>query len=146
MKKKSMIENYDHKDRNIEYLLRKYENKQPDERWSNKTSYQYLREYRLREKLRISHNIMNRLHLNVSQRLRVEYLLAWLDFKSLCKRCSNETIITALSFYIKKETHPNIQISDYKVCMEHKLTEKLFSAIMVNLCSQLQKKSPLLNY
>lgn len=130
-------------ERNIEFLLNKYKTKQPGEILISENLKKDLNnnEWRKRQKLRMADNIMDRLNLKGTQRQRVKYLISNLDFNEVCRNCSNETIITAISFYIKKDSQTSAKLRDYKICEEYNLTETNFATIMVRLCSQIQKNN-----
>ena len=46
-------------DRNVPYLLKKYETKQPGEQWNLETEYQYVKDYRQKQRLFILDQIVN---------------------------------------------------------------------------------------
>ena len=66
-------------DRTVEYLLRKYETKQPGEEWEIKTEVKYVKEYQYKQRLFLLDGIINNLHgsfkLNKPQKDRIKYLI-----------------------------------------------------------------------
>ena len=49
-------------DRTVDYLLRKYETKQPGEEWEIKTEVKYVKEYQYKQRLFLLDGIINNLH------------------------------------------------------------------------------------
>lgn len=119
----------------INYLLKKYSTKQPQEKWRKESSIKYMNQLRFNEKIGVFDGINTEFfNLQNSQKERVIYLIKHLDFKKICGRCSNEQIIVLICFYVKCE-----YIKDYdrnycrKVFKEYNITDNLIDKFMVYL-------------
>jgi len=129
--------------RNIKFLLNKYKTKQPGEILKSENLKKEFsnKKWNVFQKKRTADIIMDSLNLKGSQRERVYYIIEKVDFNQICRNCSYETIITAVSYYVKKSDNTKIKLGDYKICKIHNLTEKKLSIIMIRLCACIQKNS-----
>lgn len=129
-------------ERSITYLLRKYETKQPGEAFvSQELKQEYNnRKWRMKQKIRTCHIIMNQLNIQGTSRDRCLYIVKHVNLNTLHRNLSCEAIITAICFYIKKLDNPRIRLSDYTVCKEYGLNENSFSLILCRLCDHFQKE------
>lgn len=127
------------KERNITFLLQKYETKQPGEHTTNKEIS--MKNWRLKQKIRITQNIMNRLNIQGNNRKMCLNIIKNIRLKDLHHNAKCETIITAICFYIKKTENTNVKLEDYSVCTEYDLNYQTFSLVMCRLCDYYRKNS-----
>jgi len=103
-------------DRNIQYLLDKYQTKQPGEQWRLETELEYVREYRYKQRIYLLDGILNDLHKNFiitkPQKDRIIYLLEHLDFSRM-GTFTEEQIILMTLVYVKLETVNNARPQHY---------------------------------
>lgn len=126
----------------INYLLNKYETKQPGECFvSDELKREYNnQEWRKKQKIRVCQNIMDRLNIKGTSRDRCINIIANIKLKELHHNGSCELIITAICCYVKRTMDSNFKLEDYNVCNEHGLNYKNFSLIVCRLCDYYQKK------
>ena len=131
------------RERDINFLLRKYETKQPGETFTSDNMKQDYnnKEWRLANKLRTCNYVMNELGIQGSNRDRCIYLVKKVPLKALHRNARCETIITCLCFYIKKLQTPKRRTYNYKVCKEYDVDEEIFSLIIARLCDYFQQHS-----
>ena len=97
-------------DRNVPYLLKKYETKQPGEQWNLETEYQYVKDYRQKQRLFILDQIVNErttkskgtFKLPKAQKDRAKHLITHLDFSG---RVSEQDYIVMIIIYVKLESN-----------------------------------------
>lgn len=65
------------------------------------------------------------------------------NFKEFHRQASEETIILALIFIQRKQTHKDTQIYRYKISSKYNLTMPVFTTIQNQLIFQLMKTTPL---
>ena len=131
------------RERDINFLLRKYETKQPGEAFTSnnvKDAYNN-KEWRLAGKLRTCNYVMNELGLKGADRERCIWIVKNVPLKELHRKASCETIITCICFYIKKLKTPKRRTYNYRVCKEFDVDEEIFSLIISRLCDYFQKHS-----
>lgn len=130
-------------DRSINFLLRKYETKQPGEAYtSDEVKQEYNNtKWRLSQKIRICDNIINRLNINGRNKDLCHNIIKNIPLKQLHGNASCETIITGICFYVKRLENSNVKIEDYKVCNEYGLTYQNYSLIVGRLCDYYRKNS-----
>ena len=82
--------------------------------------------------------------LSSSQKNTVKFLVKTFNtnFKSLHRRASDEAIILAFIFYIKKLEVPNIQLKNYKITKKYHLTDVVFELILCRLTDHFMSNSP----
>lgn len=144
---------------NINKLLRKYykpdgENMtadikvNPAERYTNK----YHNNIRQTQKQKHRHLLLDQLlnevpfYLQEDQITQIRY---WIDtfnteFKNFHRQASEETIILALIFIQRKQTHKDTQIYRYKISTKYDLTQSIFTNIQNQLIFQLMRTTPLI--
>jgi len=136
---------YDRKERGVEFLLQKYETKQPGE--INGKTDKKMKIWRLKQKIRYADTVMDRLNMKGIQREQVYHLLKDVpDLKALCRKCADEKIIAVISFYVKFCTTPKVALSDYNkytVCREHDMSLEMYSRVVTNLAKHFQSHMPL---
>ena len=106
-------------DRSYEYLLRKYETKQPGEEWKLETEYENLKQYQYKQRLFFLDTIINErttksrgtFKLPKAQKDRARYLIKHFDFSG---RTSEEDYIVMILVYVKMEFNPNRELRDYQ--------------------------------
>jgi len=129
-------------ERPIEYLLRKYQTKQPGE--PNTISHltnSSVKSYRIKKKIRYSKMIMNHLNIQGVMREQVINLIKEFHYTNyLCKKCKCKTIITALVFYVKFTNSKKYPLSKYKITKEVELTEEIFSKITLRIAKHFQTR------
>ena len=131
------------RERDINFLLKKYSTKQPGEKFKSKRlkmDYNN-REWRLAQKIRTCKYVMDELGIQGHDRDRCIYLVKTVPLKQLHRKASCETIITCLCFYIKKLQAPQRRTYDYSVCKEYDVDEEIFSLVISRLCDYFQQHS-----
>lgn len=133
---------YDRKERNIDFLVKTYETKQPGEIWDKEHETKTKREWRLKQKIRYSDYVMDELNMKGVQREQVKQLLHEIpDHKKLCQKCKCEKVITVICFYIKFCTTPKLSLNHfnrYKICKKQNIPLKTYSIIVTNLAKHFQ--------
>ena len=97
-------------DRGYEFLLNKYKTKQPGEEWKLETEYQYVKDYRQKQKLFTLDQIVNErttkskgtFKLPRQQKDRAKHLIQHLDFSG---RVSEKDYIVMILIYVKLESN-----------------------------------------
>lgn len=84
------------------------------------------------------------LMLTKSQQNIVKYLVKIFnnDFKNLHRRSSDETIILAFMFYLKKLETPRIRLENYSITRKYNLTDAVFELILCRITDYFMKHSP----
>ena len=82
--------------------------------------------------------------LSHSQKNTVKFLVKTFNtnFKGLHRRASDETIILAFIFYIKKLEVPKIQLKNYKITKKYNLTDVVFELILCRLTDYFMSNYP----
>lgn len=120
---------------NINYLLKKYSTKQPQERWSKEADLKNLNLRILKQKL-LTFDIINSSYFRLvgTQKDRAIFLIKSLNFNKICPRCNEEQIITLICFYVKCEYVPNYERRRCKRAFEDfKVSDNLVDKFMVYL-------------
>ena len=97
-------------DRGYEFLLNKYKTKQPGEQWKLETEYQYVKDYRQKQRLFTLDQIVNErttkskgtFKLPRQQKDRAKHLIQHLDFSG---RVSEKDYIVMIIIYVKLESN-----------------------------------------
>lgn len=97
-------------DRGYEFLLNKYKTKQPGEQWKLETEYQYVKDYRQKQRLFTLDQIVNErttkskgtFKLPRQQKDRAKHLIQHLDFSG---RVSEKDYIVMILIYVKLESN-----------------------------------------
>ena len=129
------------RERDINFLLNKYQTKQPGEVFTSeslKEAYNN-KEWRLAQKIRTCKYVMDELGLKGTDRDRCIYIVKKVPLKQLHRKASCETIITCICFYIKKLQTPKRRTYDYRVCKEYGVDEEIFSLVIARLCDYFQR-------
>lgn len=133
-------------DRNIQYLLDKYQTKQPGEKWTREHELEYKQDYRLKQKIFLLEGILNTLHNNFHltklQKDRIIHLIKELNF--YYGHTTDEQVIVMLIVYVKLETQQNRQYEDYmRLLDDYKITINLFVRFLISLNQYHIQKIPL---
>ena len=126
-------------DRTVEYLLKKYETKQPGEQWKLETEHEYVKEYRHKQRLFLLDQIVNErttksrgtFKLPKQQKDRAKYLIKHLDFTG---RTSEEQYIVMILIYVKLEANHNARpIHYYPMLEEYNIPVTTFISFLIQL-------------
>lgn len=107
-------------DRNIEYLLHKYESRDVNESWSAEHNKEYMRNIRINERLDLLDGIINErktiskgnFRFTPMQRSRANYLIRNV-YLNMGGKTSIEQSIVMIIVYVKLETDENRKLKDY---------------------------------
>lgn len=130
-------------------LLRKYEkNYVPGEQRSLTYNNKLRQESLLKHRMLIVDQLTleaKYLLLTKAQKEDVKYLVKLFNnnFKTLHRRVSDETIILAFIFFIKKLDDPKIQLKNYRISKKYNLTDTIFELILCRITDYFMKRSPL---
>ena len=88
------------------------------------------------------------LHLTQDQINIVRYLIDDFneEFKQLHRNASEEAVVLAFMFYVKKIMAPKTRLSSYKVTSKYKLTNNMFETILCRMLLKFMKKCPIVPY
>ena len=135
--------------RDIQYLLDTYDNayvkgEQRSKHTKNRIRKESVRKNRhliLDELLLESKSLM----LTPNDKKTVRYLIDIFsdDFKKLHRRASDEAIILAFIFYLKKIELPSVRLSDYRICNKYGLTDAVFEIILCRIILYYMRKTPI---
>lgn len=135
--------------RDIQYLLDTYDNayvkgEQRSKHTKNRIRKESVRKNRhliLDELLLESKSLM----LTPNDKKTVRYLIDVFsdDFKKLHRRASDEAIILAFIFYLKKIELPSVRLSDYRICNKYGLTDPVFEIILCRIILYYMRKTPI---
>ena len=106
-------------DRTVEFLLKKYETKQPGEIWKTETELEYLKEYQNKQRMFTLEQIVNErttksrgtFSFPKQQKDRARYLIQNLDF--YLGRTTEKQFIVMILVYVKLERNRNGKLNDY---------------------------------
>ena len=127
-------------DRTVEYLLKKYETKQPGEIWKTETEVQYVREYQYKQRLFTLDCIVNErttksrgtFSFPKAQKDRAKHLIRTLDF--LLGRTTEEQFIVMIIIYVKLEANNSARpIHYYPMLEEYNIPVTTFITFLVKL-------------
>ena len=98
-------------DRTVDFLLKKYETKQPGEEWNINTEVKYVKEYQNKQRMFTLEKIINErmtksrgtFKLHKAQKDRARYLIEHLDF--LLGKTTETQYITMIIVYVKLESN-----------------------------------------
>ena len=128
-------------------LLKKYEKPTNTERYGNEYQNRLNREAARKNR----HLILDELLLEVPFILpkpQVEVIRTWIDdfnddFKDFHRQSSNETILLAFIFLMRKEDYPKLDISSFTISNRYNLTKPVFELIVCRLVYRLIKTMPI---
>ena len=119
----------------------------PAERYTNNYHKQIRQEQRNKHRYLILQQLLKEVpfYLHEDQIQQIQYWLTIFqdDFKNFHRKASEETIILALIFIQRKQTHTDTQIYRYKISTKYDLTQTVFTTIQNQLIFQLMKTTPL---
>ena len=119
----------------------------PAERFSNEYHNNIRQTQRNKHRYLLLHELLNEVpfYLNDDQITQIQYWLTIFDkdFKNLHRQASEETIILALIFIQRKQTHTDTQIYRYKISSKYDLTVPIFTTIQNQLIFHLMRTTPL---
>lgn len=127
-------------DRDIEFLLRKYQTKQPGEQWRLETEVKYLQEYQYKQRLFTLDQIVNErttksrgtFKLPPNQKHRAQWLIQHLDF--YLGRTTEEQFIVMILVYTKLESNPNRKLKDYyPILNDYQISMQTFVRFLIKL-------------
>lgn len=134
---------------NYARLLRKYDkNYAPGEVRSPEYDQQLKQESTLKHRMLIVDQLTleaKYLVLTHYQKENVKYLVKIFNnnFKSLHRRASDETIILAFVFFLKKLETPKIRLQNYSITQKYNLTDAVFELILCRITDYFMKRSPI---
>ena len=126
-------------DRTVEFLLRKYETKQPGEIWKTETELKYVQDYRHKQRIFLLDQIVNErmnksrgtFQLPKQQKDRAKHLIKHLDFTG---RTSEEQYIVMILIYVKLEANHNARpIHYYPMLEEYNIPVTTFISFLITL-------------
>ena len=65
------------------------------------------------------------------------------DFQNLHRQASEECIILAFIFFVKKLETPRIKLSNYRITKKYKLTDQIFENILCRLALKFMQRVPI---
>ena len=126
-------------ERSINYLLKKYETRQPGEAASTKRLRLEKREQRLREKKFILDCHNTTIGLTHGQKLRAMHIIERINFKEYTNS-NYEQVILTIMIYIKKADYPSLKLTTYNdIITENQLTMNKMISILIRLLDHKQK-------
>ena len=135
--------------RDIDFLLNLYEKEYVKGERRSKESQKKIR-YESKRKNRhlIFDELRNKadtINLSTNQVKLIRYLIDDFneDFKNLHRKVSEECIILAFMFYVKKIETPSIRLESYKIFREYGLTNHIFEIIVCRMLLKFMKKCPI---
>lgn len=122
---------------NITHLLKKYEEPYVSgEQRSNEYNRNIDRQQAIKRRINKAKGIFNELtfHFTDLEKEMVIHLIKhYPNIKLLHGKASEETIILALIFYVKKQNDTSIRITNRKITKKYKLTHNVFETILCNM-------------
>lgn len=121
--------------RDINYLLNKYQTKQPGEKWPTNWEKEAKRNYRFKERIFLFDKINNNRFLKGGQKTRAEYIIKHFDF-NIMGNVNDEDTIRMIMLYVKIE-YTQKHISDYDYYLKnHNISKNRFITFLINLNKQ----------
>lgn len=122
------------KKRDMEYLLKKYETKQPGEIWTREHETQHKRKQFTASKHNCADIIMQNLPIKGDTRLEVHYLIdKYRNFNQLNTHMSRETIIGCFCYYVMRTHNPSVRVEDYKILKKLNVTYEGLTVVFGNM-------------
>ena len=130
--------------RNINYLLRKYNNDYTNgEQRSDEYNKKMKQKQRLYEKLQLADDLFleTPFHLTNDDKEQVKHLIRmYPNFRKLHGKASNEQIILSFIFYTKIPSDSNIKLDKYEITQKYQLTHNTFEIIICRLALEYLKE------
>lgn len=139
-------------ERDIRFLLNLYEKEYvKGEQRPHETKMRIKHESKRKNRHLILNSLLNEaapLNLNNDQIRIIRYLIDDFntDFQELHRRVSEETIILAFIFYMKKVDNPKTRIDSYRISTKYNLTPQVFETIICRMLLKFMKKCPIKPY
>lgn len=136
-------------ERDIYFLLDLYSNEYvKGERRSPETKKKHKRESKRKNRHLIFDELLleaKTLVFSKNQKKIIRYLIDDFnnDFKYLHRQASEECIILAFMFYMKKIETPMIRLDRYRICKKYGLTDHVFELIVCRLTLEFMKRAPI---
>ena len=117
-------------DRDYEFLLKKYETRQPGEIWSKQHNQEYEKARWYKEKINQLETLINELHGNFiitpNEKERMKYLIKHLNLHNYKLTIKQQLLMIII--YVKLENNTNRQLSDYQSLLHrYELTTDSFN-------------------
>lgn len=133
---------------NYNKLLKKYEKPTKSEKFTNEYQNKINQEAARKNR----HLILDELLLEVPFTLtkpQITVIRTWIDdfntdFKDFHRQSSNETIILAFIFLMRKEDFPKLDVSTFSISKKYNLTKPIFELIVCRLVYRLIKTMPII--
>ena len=134
-------------DRTVDFLLKKYETKQPGEEWNINTEVQYVKDYQHKQRMFILEKIINErttksrgtFKLHKAQKDRARYLIEHLDF--LLGKTTEKQYITMIIVYVKLEsTNKPVLRNYYPLLWDYDISFSTFVTFMLKITKYYIKK------
>ena len=130
--------------RNINYLLRKYNNDYTNgEQRSDEYNKKMKQKQRLYEKLQLAEDLFleTPFHLTNDDKEQVKHLIRmYPNFRKLHGKASNEQIILSFIFYTKIPLDSNIKLDKYEITNKYNLSHNTFEIIICRLTLEYLKE------
>ena len=134
--------------RDVNYLLKKYEKPTKAEKYSNEYQNRINQEASRKNR----HFILDEMMIEVPfmvKKSHEETVRMWIDdfsteFKDFHRQASDEAIILAFIFLMRKEDYPYLNVSNYSISQKYGLTPKMFELIVCRLVLKLLKTMPII--
>lgn len=130
--------------RNINYLLRKYNNDYTNgEQRSDEYNKKMKQKQRLYEKLQLAEELFleTPFHLTNDDKEQVKHLIRmYPNFRKLHGKASNEQIILTFIFYTKIPLDSNIKLDKYEITSKYNLSHNTFEIIICRLTLEYLKE------
>ena len=126
-------------DRDINYLLKKYETRDVNEIWSDEHNKEFMRNIRTKERLDLLDGIVNErktisrgtFRFTEMQKSRAHYIIRNFDFSG---RNSEKKIVVMIMVYVKLEQNPTQKLKDfYPILNDYDISIQTFVRFLVNL-------------
>jgi hypothetical protein len=126
-------------DRDINYLLKKYETKDVNEIWSTEHETQYKRNQRTKKRLLILDGIINErktisrgtFRFTEMQKSRAHYIIRNFDFSG---RNSEKKIVVMIMVYVKLEQNPTQKLKEfYPILNDYDISIQTFVRFLITL-------------
>lgn len=123
-------------DRNVPYLLKKYETKDVNEIWTTEHELEYKQNQRYKQKIHQLDGLINELHGNFiithQDKERMKYLIKHLNMDNA--NLTTEQHLIMIIIYVKLENNTNRQISDYQSLLrKYGLTTNTFTRFQMGI-------------
>lgn len=135
-------------DRNVDFLLKKYEKPTKAERYSNEYQNKINQEAAKKNRHLILDELIGEVPFTV-KKSHEDTIRMWIDdfsteFKDFHRQASDETIILAFIFLMRKEDYPYLNVSNYAISKKYGVTPKVFELIICRLVLKLLKTMPII--